>query len=44
MNDIKSFIKKINALELLIKKNSNISNEITYNFIFETIENTNNLV
>ncbi len=42
MNDIKSFIKKINDLELLIKKNSNISNEITNNFIFETIENTNN--
>ena len=43
MNDIKSFIKKINALELLIKKNASISNEITNNFIFETIENTNNL-
>ena len=43
INDIKSFIKKVNKLELLIKKNANISNEITNNFIFETIENTNNL-
>ena len=44
MKDIKSFRKKIITLELLIKKNSNISSEITNNFIFETIENTNNLV
>jgi len=44
INDIKSFIKKINTLELLIKKNSNIANEITNNFIFETIENANNFV
>ena len=44
INDIKLFIKKINTLELLIKKNSNLSNEITNNFIFETIENTNNLI
>ncbi len=44
INDIKSFIKKINNLELLIKKNSNLSSEITNNFIFETINRPNNLV
>ncbi len=44
INDIKSFIKKINNIELLIKKNSNLSNEITNNFIFETINRPNNLV
>ena len=44
IKDIKIFIKKINELELLIKKNSILSNEITNNFIFETIENSNNLI
>ncbi len=44
INDIKLFINKINALELLIKKNSNISTQITNNFIFETLEDTNNLI
>jgi DNA polymerase-3 subunit delta len=43
-NDIKIYIKKINSLELLIKKNPNLSNEITNNFIFETITNSNNLI
>ena len=36
-NKIKEFIKKVNEIELLIKKNSNLSSEITNNFIFETI-------
>ena len=37
ITDIKIFIKKVNELELLIKKNASLSNEITNNFIFETI-------
>ena len=44
IKDIKLYIKKINALELLIKKNTNISSQITNNFIFETIKNTSNLI
>ena len=44
IDDIKSYIKKINKLELLIKKNSNLSSEITNNFIFETITRSNNLI
>jgi len=43
-NDIKIYIKKINSLELLIKKNPSLSNEIANNFIFETINNSNNLI
>ena len=42
--DIKSFIKKINKLELLVKKNANLSSEITNNFIFETINQANNSI
>ena len=37
LTDIKIFIKKINNLELLIKKNSNLSNQIINNFILETV-------
>ncbi len=44
INDIKLFIKKVNKLELQIKKNINLSNEITNNFIFETVNNSNNLI
>tara|TARA_B100001057_G_C22709533_1_gene895139 strand:- start:54 stop:1043 length:990 start_codon:yes stop_codon:yes gene_type:complete len=36
--DIQMFIKKINYLELLIKKNSNLSNQIVNNFILETVK------
>lgn len=43
-SEINVLIKKINSLELLIKKNSNLSNEITNNFIFETMQNPNNLI
>ncbi len=43
-NDIKMLIKKVIKLELIIKKNSNLSNKITNNFIFETIESPNNLI
>ncbi len=42
--DIKSFIKKINKLELLVKKNANLSSEITNDFIFETINQANNSI
>jgi DNA polymerase-3 subunit delta len=44
VNDIKSFIKKINELELLIKKNSSLSNKITNNFILETVERPSSLI
>ena len=43
IDDIVNLIKKINNLELLIKKNSTLSNEITNNFILETIGNPNSL-
>ncbi len=41
LEDIKAFIVKINKMELMIKQNSNISTEITNNFIFETINPSN---
>ena len=44
MHNINYLIKKIYNLELLIKKNSTLSNEITNNFILETIEQPNNLI
>ncbi len=44
LKDIKNFIKRINELELLVKRNSDFSNEITYDFIFETVERPNNLI
>jgi len=44
INDIKNFIKKVNELELLIKRNSGLSNEITNNFILEIIDQPNNLI
>ena len=42
LSQIKSLIKKINDLELLIKKNSQISNQIINNFILEKLEHSNN--
>ena len=39
---IQSLIKKINELELLIKRNSQISNQIINNFILEKLEPSNN--
>ena len=44
IEDIRKFIKKVNEVELMIKQNSNISNEITNNFIFETINSSNNSI
>ncbi len=40
--EIKKLIKDINDLEVLVKKNSQISNQITYNFIIERLETPNN--
>lgn len=42
LDQIKDLIKYINNLELLIKKNSQISNYITNNFILENLETINN--
>ena len=42
--DIKFLIKKVNNLELLIKKNSQTSNQILNNFILENLKKTNNLI
>ncbi len=39
LNQIKALIKKVNDLELLIKKNSLISNQLINNFILEKIKN-----
>ena len=44
IKDIDNFIKKINELELLIKRNSSLSSKITNNFILETINLPNNLI
>ena len=44
IKDINDFIKKINELELLIKKNSSLSSKITNNFILETVNLPNNLI
>ena len=44
IEDIKVFLKKINNLEIIIKQNSNLSNEITNNFILETINYSNNSI
>ena len=41
-NEIKLLIKKINNLELIIKKNSQLSNQIINNFIFERLDISNN--
>ena len=38
LSDIKFLIKKVNNLELLIKKNSQASNQILNNFILENLE------
>jgi DNA polymerase-3 subunit delta len=37
LSNIKYLIKKVNDLELLIKKNSQISNQLVNNFIFENL-------
>ena len=42
LDSIKILIKKVNNLELLIKKNSSISNQIITNFILEKLDLSNN--
>ena len=42
IGQIQSFIKKINNLELLIKKNSQLSNQIINDFILEGLKLSNN--
>lgn len=44
LSDIKFLIKKINYLELIIKKNLQASNKILNNFILENLENSNSLI
>ena len=39
---IKKLINEVNSLELLIKQNTQIANQITNNFILEKLELTNN--
>ena len=42
LEQIKSLIRKINDLELLVKKNSQISNQLMNNFILEKLDRVNN--
>ena len=42
LSQIKSLINKTNEMELLIKRNSQISNQIINNFILERLESPNN--
>ena len=42
LDQIKMVIIKVNELELFIKKNSLISNQIMNNFILEKLETPNN--
>ena len=44
LSDIKFLIKKVNNLELLIKKNSQTSSQILNNFVLENLEKTNSLI
>jgi len=44
LNEIKYLINKVNDLELKIKKNNQISNQILNNFILENLESTNNVI
>ena len=44
LNEIKYLINKVNDLELKIKKNNQISNQILNNFILENLESTNSVI
>ena len=44
LSDIKLLIKKVNNLELIIKKNNQISDQILNNFILENLISTNNAI
>ena len=42
LTEIRAFIKRVNNLELLIKKNSNFSYQITNGFVMEMLDIPNN--
>jgi len=44
LSDIKLLINKVNNLELIIKKNNQISDQILNNFILENLISTNNAI
>ena len=44
LNEIKNLIYKVNRLELSIKKNIQISDQILNNFILENLISTNNAI
>ena len=44
LTEIKHLIRKVNKLELEIKKNNLISNQILNNFILENLISTNNVI
>jgi len=44
LSDIKLLIKKVDNLELIIKKNNQISDQILNNFILENLISTNNVI
>lgn len=44
LNEIKYLINKVNDLELKIKKNNQISDQMLNNFILENLESTNNVI
>ena len=44
LEQINLMIKKVNNLELMIKKNSQVSNQILNNFIYESLDQSNNLI
>ncbi len=44
LNKIQTFIKRINKLELIVKKNSTLSNEITNTFVLELLDSPSSSV
>ena len=44
LEQINLMIRKVNNLELIIKKNSQVSNQILNNFIYESLDQSNNLI
>ena len=42
--EINLLIREINNLELLVKKNLQISNQIIQNFILKSVKKSNNLI
>ena len=44
LKQINLMIKKVNNIELIIKKNSQVSNQILNNFIYESLDQSNNSI